>query len=318
MSLDTAVTLILFNRPDLTRRVFEEISKAKPRKLFLIADGPRPNAAGEPEKCAAARAVVDQVDWDCEVFKNYSKVNLGCGHRVATGITWVFEHVEEAIILEDDCLPEPTFFQFCSELLEKYRDNERVMVVSGNNYSPRLKRTSDSYAFRQISGVSFWGWATWRRAWQYHDIKAKIWSDLSRSKWLENLQGCSEAARFWRIIFDRAYATAGNNGTWDYQWALAIWAQNGLVISPVNNLVSNIGCREDATHCKSEKNWRADFPTVAMQFPLRHPPSVKLNRRADLLRVRKDFRSRKRPLYRWLPPGLTTPLRKLLSFVTSK
>ncbi len=224
MSLDTAVVLILFNRPDLTRRVFEEISKAKPRKLFLIADGPRPDVAGEPEKCAEARAVVDRVDWDCEVFKNYSKVNLGCGHRPATGITWVFEHVEEAIILEDDCLPDPTFFRFCSELLEKYRDNERVMVVSGNNYFPRLKRTSDSYAFLPISGVSFWGWATWRRAWQHHDMKAKIWSDLSHSKWLEKLQGCSEAARFWRKTFDRAYAAAGDADYWDYQWTLAIWA----------------------------------------------------------------------------------------------
>jgi len=149
-------------------------------------------------------------------------------------------------------------------------------------------------------------------------MNAKIWSDLSHSKWLEKLQRCSEATRFWRKIFDRAYAAAGNADYWDYQWTLAIWAQDGLVISPVNNLVSNIGCGQDATHCKSEKNWRATFPTVAMQFPLRHPHSVKLNRRADLLRVRKAFRLRKQPLYRRLPPRLTTPLRKLLSFGTSK
>jgi len=192
------------------------------------------------------------------------------------------------------------------------------MVVSGNNYFPRLKRPSDSYAFLPISGVSFWGWATWRRAWQHHDMKAKIWSDFSDSKWLEKLQGCSEAARFWRKIFDRAYAAAGDADYWDYQWVLAIFAQDGLVISPVNNLVSNIGFGKDATHTKSEKNWEANFPTVAMQFPLRHPQSVELDRRADLFRVRKFFRLGKRPLYRRLIARLTTPLRKLLFFGTSK
>ncbi len=192
------------------------------------------------------------------------------------------------------------------------------MVVSGNNYSPQLKRTYDSYAFLQISGVSSSGWATWRRAWQHHDMKARIWSDLSDSKWLEKLQGCSEAARFWRKMFDRAYAAGGDVDYWDYQWVLTIWARNGLVISPVNNLVSNIGCGKNATHTKSEGNWRANFPTVAMQFPLRHPQSVERDRRADLFRVRKLFRSKKRPLYRRLFPSLTIRLRKLLAFGTSK
>src|SRR5262245_26909140 len=130
----TPVAFIVFNRPDLTERVFAEIARARPPKLLVVADGPRPDVAGEAEKCVATRAIIDRVDWQCDVLTNYSDRNLGCGRRPSSGLRWVFEQVEEAIILEDDCLPHPTFFQFCEELLERYRDDKRVMHISGNNY----------------------------------------------------------------------------------------------------------------------------------------------------------------------------------------
>ena len=130
----TPVVFIIFSRPDLTARVFAEIARARPEKLLVIADGPRPDREGEDAKCAATRAIIERVDWPCEILKNYSNVNLGCGHRPATGLRWVFEQVEEAIILEDDCVPHPTFFRFCEELLEHYRDDERVMHISGDNF----------------------------------------------------------------------------------------------------------------------------------------------------------------------------------------
>ena len=143
--LTTPVAFIIFNRPDTTEQVFQRIREAKPKKLLVIADGPRENRIGEDEKCAKTRAIIDQVDWDCEVLKNYSSINLGCGKRPATGITWVFEQVEEAIILEDDCLPHPTFFRFCQEMLQRYATDERIMHISGNNFQFKENKTKYSY-----------------------------------------------------------------------------------------------------------------------------------------------------------------------------
>src|SRR5215831_3805810 len=156
----TPVALIIFNRPDVTERVFAEIAHARPRKLLVIADGPRFNRPGEAEKCTATRAIIDRVNWECEVLKNYSDVNLGCGGRESSAMIWIFEQAEEAIILEDDTLPQPTFFRFCEELLEKYRDDERVMHISGDNWLFGQKRISDSYFFSHY--CLSWGWASWR------------------------------------------------------------------------------------------------------------------------------------------------------------
>ena len=154
--LTTPVAFIIFKRPDTTRKVFEEIRRAKPPKLLVIADGPRPNIVGEAEKCAAARAIIDSVDWECEVLKNYSDENLGCKQRVSSGLDWVFDNVEEAIILEDDCLPHPTFFRFCEELLEKYRDDERVMKIDGTNILSGWK--SNTQSMTCLSKTLSWPW----------------------------------------------------------------------------------------------------------------------------------------------------------------
>src|SRR4029453_18315014 len=155
--LRTPVAFFIFNRPEATARVFGEIAKVKPARLFVIADGPRQSRLGEAEKCAAARAIIERVDWDCEILKNYSDVNVGCGIRIATGISWVFEQVEAAIILEDDCLPHQTFFRFCEELLEKYRDDEGVMHIAGNNLLFGRRQMPFSYCFSYFTPS--WGWA---------------------------------------------------------------------------------------------------------------------------------------------------------------
>ena len=151
----TPVAFIIFNRPDTTKRVFAEIAKARPPKLLVIADGPRADHPADVEKCAAVRAIIDGVDWDCEVLKNYSDVNLGCKRRVSSGLDWVFDTVEEAIILEDDCLPHPTFFRFCEEMLEKYRDDKRIAMISGDNLQFGRKRTGYSYYFSRYPHI--WG-----------------------------------------------------------------------------------------------------------------------------------------------------------------
>jgi hypothetical protein len=316
--MHTPVAFIIFNRPDLTARVFSEIARARPRKLLVIADGPRPGEPGETEKCAATRAIIDRVDWECEVLKNYSDVNLGCGQRPATGLRWVFDQVEDAIILEDDCVPHPTFFRFCEELLEKYRSDERIMHISGDNFL-RWKQPAWSYSFSSYS--LSWGWATWRRAFQYYDAEIKPWSSLRNTDWLQDMLDDSRAVECFRSIFDKAHAASTREGYWDYQWLFTLWSRGGLSILPDTNLVSNIGYREDATHTKPDSNGLANLPISNMAFPLKHPAVVARDKKVDravferlVLPLRLTFYRRlRRRCAAALPIALRAALRHSLS-----
>ena len=249
--LKTPVVFIIFNRPDTTSRVFAEIAKARPPKLLVIADGPRANHPDDAEKCAAVRAIVDNVDWDCEVLTNYSNVNLGCKRRVSSGLDWVFDIVEEAIILEDDCLPHPTFFQFCEELLEKYRDDERIAMISGNNFLVGKKRTEYSYYFSRYTHI--WGWASWRRAWDNYDVDMKLWPEIRDGGWLDDLLDNKKGVWYWNYIFQNVYK--GKIDSWDYQWTFSCWIQSAMTIIPTVNLVSNIGFGSGAVHTKEENKF---------------------------------------------------------------
>jgi hypothetical protein len=278
--MHTPVALLIFNRPEKTQQLVAEIAKAKPQKLFVIADGPRPMHPEDVAACAAARAVIDHVEWECEVVKQYSEVNLGCGRRPATGISWVFAQVDRAIILEDDCVPHPSFFRFCDELLEKYRDDNRIMQISGSNFQFDRLHSPYSYYFTNLNPT--WGWATWRRAWQHYDIAANIWPAFRKTSCVQDIVKNTRAASYWESMFDLAYERRGEIDFWDYQWTLACWAQNGLSIIPSVNLVSNIGFGKDATHTfSSERDKRAYLPSRAISFPLEHPPFVIPNQEAD-------------------------------------
>jgi len=277
----TPVAFLIFNRPDTTARVFREIARAKPLKLFVIADGPRSNYPTDVEKCADSRAVIERIDWPCEVMKNYSDVNLGCGLRPANGISWVFDQVEETIILEDDCVPHPTFFRFCEELLERYHDDERVMMISGRNNLPDQKRRPYSYSFRCI--MSCWGWATWRRAWEHFDMEMRLWPAFRTTSWLVDILGNTGVVKYWHEIFDKAHADARLADYWDYQWAFACWAQNALTAVPNTNLIRNVGFGETATHTRSLLDERANISTAAMSFPLQHPPYLVRDKEAEQL-----------------------------------
>jgi len=275
--LSTPVAFIIFNRPDTTERVFTEIAKAKPTKLLVVADGARTDKVGEAEKVAATRAIIDRVDWDCEVLTNYSDVNLGCKHRVSSGIDWVFEQVEEAIILEDDCLPDPTFFRFCHELLEYYRYDQRIGMIKGNNFLFGQQRNNDSYYFSKYCII--WGWATWRDRWiNTYDVKITKWPAILADDWLPDLLGDSKQVAYWRNIFDRTY----NNliDTWDYQWFFTNLVEGRLSITPHVNLISNIGVGVDATHTKDDCIV-LNIPTKLISFPLTHPLGVFQNSQDD-------------------------------------
>ncbi|MGD1711994.1 bifunctional glycosyltransferase/class I SAM-dependent methyltransferase, partial [Dapis sp. BLCC M172] len=274
--LTTPVVLIIFNRPDTTEKVFEAIRQVKPPQLFVIADAPRPDKPGEVEKCMAARKIIDRVDWKCEVLTNYSEINLTGKRRIPSGLNWVFSMVESAIILEDDCLPHPTFFRFCEELLDRYNHNEKVMAISGDNFLFGNKYTEYSYYFSHY--FHGWGWATWRRAWQNFDGEIKSWPQLRDSNRLKGILQNTQAVRYWSNIFAKSYESYS---AWDYAWLFSGWSNDKLTILPQINLVSNIGFGLTATHTKDVNSKFANMSVEEMIFPLDHPPSIIRNIPAD-------------------------------------
>ena len=311
--MDTAVALIIFNRPEVTARVVSEIARARPGRLFVIADGPRDGRPGEAEKCAATREIIDRVDLSCEVLKNYSDVNLGVGVRPATGIRWVFEHVDRALIFEDDCVPNQTFFRYAEELLEKYHDDERVMHISGDNWN--FGEGPFSYFFSCYCYSC--GWATWRRAFQHYDPEVKLWKTLRNTSWLMDILGDERAVEFWAGKFEAVFTNGIEQNGWDWPWLFACWAHRGLSILPARNLISNIGFSADATHTTRADDERAFVPTVDMAFPLRHPPCMVRDTEADrrifaqvaLGSTREDVsRGLRRRVARVVPAWLRKPI----------
>lgn len=283
--LSTPVALIIFNRPDTTKLVFAEIAKVKPPKLLVVADGARPNRRGEVERCAAARAIIKGVNWDCEVLTNYSNVNLGCRTRVSSGLDWVFEQVPEAIILEDDCLPNPTFFRFCEEMLVRYREDARVGMVSGDNFQFGRKRSDASYYYSRYTHI--WGWGSWRRVWKFYDCKAAQWPKFRDEKYLNFLVPTSSERRYWANVFQQVYDERID--TWDYQLNLTLWSQGMVCITPAVNLISNIGFGKEATHTRGLSVY-ANMQTESIDFPLRHPEILLPNGSADAYTAKGMFK----------------------------
>jgi len=284
--LTTPVVFMIFNRPHHTEQVFARICEASPSRLLIIADGARANRPGETEKCALARAVTERVDWDCEVSRNYAPTNLGCRKRVSSGLDWVFSQYEEAIILEDDCLPHLSFFRYCAELLERYRGDQRVAAVSGDNFQFGRQWTDSSYYFSRYPHV--WGWATWRRAWRHYDVEMGGWTEARDSGWLDQMFDDRRMARYWAETFQSVYD--GQIDTWDHQWTYACWRMNGLAALPEVNLISNIGFGIDATHTMRGSKF-SRMKVEEMSFPLRHPADVSRNAEADAYTERQNFKT---------------------------
>lgn len=250
------VVFLIFRRPELTRRVFAEIRRARPSRLFVVADGPRPAHADDATACAAARAACADVDWPCEVTRDYGATNLGLRTRVTTGISRALEAAEEAIVLEDDCLPDASFFPYCAELLARYRDDHRVLSISGDNYQQGQWRGDGSYYFSKYP--TCWGWATWRRAWRLFDPAMPAWPRFRDGGALE--AACPDAAEraYWQRLFDDTHA--GRNNSWAYAWMYTAFANHALSAHPNRNLISNIGFGADATHTSGTASFAA-LPT---------------------------------------------------------
>jgi len=270
-----AVAFFGFNRPDCTKIVFEEIRRYRPDKLFLVADGPRPAVPADKVSCEEVREIMKSVDWECEVKTNFSEVNLGCKKRMSSGIDWVFSQVEEAILLEDDCIPCPDFFRFCSEMLNRYRDNPQVMHISGANFQAGQLRGDGSYYFSKF--IHVWGWASWRRAWQHYDVDMLSWPEARQENWISKIHSSPVECKYWSDIFEQVYAEKID--TWDYQWVYACWRSDGIGIIPNANLITNIGAGPDATHTK-EGAGSLEIPAGTLG-ELRHPQNMTVDRAAD-------------------------------------
>jgi GT2 family glycosyltransferase len=324
VTLQTPVALIIFNRPESAARVFAEIAKVKPRRLFVFADGPRPSRVRDAELCAAARQVVERVDWDCEVTRDFAPVNLGPHRRIVSGLNAAFQQVEDLIVLEDDCVPHPTFFRFCEELLEQYRHDERVMHIAGTHLQAQNRRSTPySYTFSRWNLV--WGWATWRRAWQHFDLEVRRWPEVRETSFLTDFLKDARAVKEYRGFFDDLYNRPGRNDGWDYAWSFACWSQSGFTLLPSTTLVENIGFGPDSTHFPGRPDDpRGRLTAEAMLFPLVDPPCVVQDREADdfiiqhcVIQPQPSVLGR---LYMFVHRLLTTaaaPARKVLAFARS-
>ena len=273
--LNTPILFLIFNRPNLTQSVFNEIKKIRPKQLFVVADGAKNDE--EWKLCRQTREIINQIDWDCEVHKNYSDKNLGCKVKVSSGIGWFFENVEQGIILEDDCLPNESFFSYCQELLKKYKNNNRIMCISGDNFQDGKVRGEGSYYFSIHNHC--WGWATWRRSWKFYDVNMETFPKFKKENNIKKILNKKNAQKYWLKIFGKTLNDKID--TWAYQWTYTCWSQGGLTCLPNVNLVSNIGFDNRGTHTTNKNDKNANIPAKEIKFPLVHPEIIKTNVKAD-------------------------------------
>jgi hypothetical protein len=274
--LDVPVALICFNRPAQTARAMEALRKARPPKLYVIADAARQNIATDQARCAEVRAIVTQIDWPCDLVTDFASINMGCRDRIISGLNRAFQENERLIVIEDDCVPHPDFFRFAQEMLEHYAENSRVFAISGDNFQPHTPSTRTSYYFSRI--FHCWGWASWRDRWQAIDFSMSQWPRLRDSDWLIKTLGTPVAAEHYRQAFDETFQK--KNNSWAYRASFASLVGDLVNILPSVNMVTNIGVDEDATHTRDNTGFEGRA-AYGLDFPLTHPISMEVNEAAD-------------------------------------
>lgn len=284
--LKTPVLLLIFNRPESTQQVFTKIRQAAPTKLFVAADGPRDNRPEDQALCTQTRQIIDQIDWPCEVKTLFRDKNLGCGVAPSEAITWFFSHVDQGIILEDDCVPHESFFHFCEAMLDYYKNDTRVMHIGGtsNNCS-----RDNSYYFTRIPRI--WGWATWARAWKAYDFHMKSLPKFEKNQEIKNIFPQEILQITWGSTFKKVYKQAHKNPTvWDFQWTYTVLSQHGLCITPTKNLICNIGFNEHATHTTQCDPLLGNQTTEALDIEkLAHPAFILPNKQDEMWMMKHVF-----------------------------
>lgn len=276
--MKSPVAVIIFNRPDCARELYESLKVYKPEQLFIVSDGPRGTHPGEAEKVVETRAVFSKIDWECKVYRNESDINLGCRERVISGLDWLFSLVDCAIILEDDCIPHQDFFRFASELLTRYEHDTRIMSICGTNIFYSECPTDFSYSFSKY--FFCWGWATWKRSWDLFD---RQWIGLDYVKnigFSRDYLGSYRAAWYWNFILERS--RSGIEDDWGSNFLFSIFLNHGLNIVPRHNLVKNIGIGIESTHTKRIPIYMPK-KVESLDFPLVHPPYVFAHAKLDRL-----------------------------------
>lgn len=284
-SFNTPILLVIFNRPEVTRHTFEAIRLARPSKLFIATDGYRPDRAGEKELCERTKQIVANVDWPCEVYTDYLTTNIGPCKRLPSAIDWFFENVEQGIILEDDCLPNRSFFSFCQELLEKYKTEEKIMSISGSNFQEkRIGEASYYFSFYPVG----WGWATWRRAWKLFDREMKQYPSFVKENKIKNIipDKKNNEQGYWLNFLKKEYE--GKYIYWDLKWAFSHWSNGAVSIVPNYNLITNVGFGQDATHSKEDVG--LSIPAKEMDNVIIHPKEIIANREADKYLYNKVYK----------------------------
>lgn len=278
-SFDTPILLVIFNRPEKVQRLIEVLKKIRPSRLFISADGPRSTHPEDKDLCESAKKISTSVDWDCEIKTNFHKENMGCAPHVSSAITWFFDNVNEGIIVEDDCIPHPDFFQFTKMLLEKYSNDEDIMMISGNNFQRGNIFGDGDYYFSHYA--SAWGWATWKRAWQHYKDNLTSISQSEMAEKMQRMNFSPAEKKYWLKYFDNIQK--GKYPCWDVCWLFSIWNNEGICITPNTNLVQNIGFGSDSTHTIDSEG-RYSIPASPLSS-IKHPSDagsvIKVSREAD-------------------------------------
>jgi len=273
----TPILFLIFNRPDTTKRVFESISSIKPAKLYIAADGARKDKLGEDLLCEDTRSIIDLIDWECEVKTLFRTENLGCKIAVSSAIDWFFENEEQGIILEDDCLPNESFYNYCETLLNYYVSDERIMHISGNNFQDGIVRGIGSYYFSNYNHI--WGWATWKRAWKAYNVDLSFLTETEIETLIEKQFDTKKERLFWNNIFKKVINKT--IGTWDYQWTYAVWKNNGLSILPNKNMIANIGFNNNGTHTSGVDILGLSNMKTFSISKIIHTTEIEINKKAD-------------------------------------
>ena len=298
--MKTAVLFLVFNRPDTTAKVFDAIRTARPPRLYIACDGARPGRIEEAEKVASVREISTNVDWPCEVRTLFRDKNLGCKYAVSSAISWFFGLEEEGVILEDDCLPSQSFFSFCEEMLCRYRDEQRVMAVTGTNITCKMHFDGDYFFSRY---ALMWGWASWASAWEAYDLELDHWPKNKQIRHLKML-GVVKLAECiaWKQILTRTKAKLVD--TWDYQWIYSCWLRGGLTIAPAKNLITNIGYSSDATHTTGYHPILSNLPLDDLCSSFEIQPEIKPHSRADAFIARHWFGVNKKFVAKYILAGI--------------
>lgn len=275
--LDTPVAFFVFNRPAKTRKVLNQIANVEPPALYIVADGPRDGHPNDSKRVSQVRDIIETgVDWECDLHRNYAGENLGLFERFTTGLRWIFTNEPEAIILEDDCLPNQSFFRFCESMLDEYRNDKRVMDITGSNYLGEWKSERQDYHFSYYGGS--WGWATWRRSWEWYDPEMRLWEEPEVRKHLRGVFADRQQTSYLEYVLQKAYQ---EQHTWDYPWGFARLINSAHSVVPARNLVSNIGFGEGATNTKGTDSPWSEIPRSSLNFPIDRREFVAVDREYD-------------------------------------